>query len=244
MNKYFACIIILLASCKSQEVPDASLVVEAYIFANNPVENIKLSLVNPFNKNEISATSVSNAKVYIVWNDIFYTLTETDSVGIYTSFNSDLKIIHGESYGLFIEYNDEIYEALTTVPSPPKLLQADKDTLNINSSSDFINISWENLDSLWYLGIINEDNTKPTKLPFNNLLSIPTKSQNLDIKPNNVQSAGNMQFILYGVTDEYEDLYQITNSTVVPANAGNLSNGFGIFAAFSSDTLDIIVVEK
>ncbi len=70
---------------------------------------------------------------------------------------------------------------------------------------------------------------------------LPTKGKQLEISSNNVSITGDAQFILYGITEEYQKLYRISSSSIGSTNAGNLSNGFGIFAAFSSDTLDIYI---
>lgn len=241
--RYYVILALFLFSCKSQEIPESSLVIEAYIFENKPAENIKLNLVKPINTPS-DLVAISDARVFIVWNKIYYQLYETANSGSYSADNDDLRILSGEHYELLVLYNNEEYRAETIVPATPKELKASKDSLHINPNSDFINITWENPDSLWYLGVIKDEKSSDTEFPFNNFFSIPTQALNLKITSNDVQSTGNKQFILYGITNDYEDLYRISSSTIGSSNAGNLSNGFGIFAAFSSDTLNFVVADN
>lgn len=233
----------VLYSCTAIEEPERSLVVEAYIYENNRVENIKLSLVNPIS-NQTLETERIDARVFIIWNNIYFPLTETDTPGNYSLPNSTLEIISGNTYELLIQYNNTEIRGQTTVPIIPDDLQLSKDTINVNSSSDFIAVNWANSDQLWYLGVIKEIDPDLTDFPFNNFFSVPTQASTLEITPNDIQHTGQQQFILYGITEEYEDIYSISSSSIGSSNAGNLTNGFGIFAAFSSDTLNIVAVEK
>lgn len=244
MKNYFV-IALFLFSCQSldESLVENSLVVEAYLFENKTVENIKLSLVNPID-GQSELITVSNARVYIGWNNIFYELFENNNTGLYSSNDENLQIISGENYELRIDYNNDVYRAETRVPLTPSQLTTSKDTLNLNASTDFIKMTWENPDSLWYLGVIAEEDPSATDFPFNNFFSVPSKSSEIKITPNNLDYIGDRQFILFGITDDYQDLYRISNSTIGSSNAGNLSLGFGIFAAFSSDTVNFVVVNK
>lgn len=229
-------------SCASLESPDRSLVVEAYIFENKPIENIKLNVVNSIN-NSTSTEQIPNAEVYIQNNGIRQQLVQSSTDG---TFSGDPRVLvkSGQVYELLILYNDLEITAQTIVPPTPKKLLANKDTLDRSSSSDFIRTTWNNEDSLWHLGVISNLNPDSKEFPFNNFFSIPTRANQLEISPNNVSIAGDAQFILYGITEEYQKLYRISTSSIGSTNAGNLSNGFGIFAAFSSDTLSIYIKEN
>lgn len=237
-------LLIVLFSCSEQEFPDASLTVEAYLFEGKPVNQIKLSLVKPLNTDEIEPP-VSNAEVYINWNGRYYQLIEsTINPGVFESQNSDLQIISNNTYLLYIRYNDEEYYAQTTVPNPPINLVASKDTLNFINDTDLIKMQWNNSDSSWFLGVISPEKNKLKEFPFNNFFSLPTRANELEININHVQENGTQQFILYGITRDYEKLFRISNSSIGSSNAGNISQGFGIFASFSSDTLNFVVLNK
>ena len=239
----YIALVSFMVSCTNPEVPEASLVVEAYLYENKPVENIKLSLVNPINS-ESTEEAVSSAMVSIQWNGIIYPLEEKNDTGYYSAIDSSLQIISGHTYELLIEYNEVELRAETTVPVLPTSLSTSKDTLNLSSSSDFINVNWENIDSLWHLGVIQPNDPNLTEFPFNNFFSVPTQGNELEIKPIDVQNTGINQFILYAITEDYENFYRISSSSIGSSNAGNLSNGFGIFTAFSSDTVNIIAIKK
>jgi len=244
MKLFATFILIALFACTEQEFPDASLTVEAYLFEGKPVDQVKLSLVKPINTTEVQQT-VSNALVYIIWNGGYYRLNESiHNPGTYTSLNDSLEIISNNTYKLYIIYNNEEYTAETTVPNPPKNLIASKDTLNFINDADLIKMQWDNQDSTWFLGTISPEKNRTTEFPFNNFFSLPTKKNSLEINTNNVQENGTQQFILYGITEDYEKLFRISTSSIGSSNAGNLSQGFGIFTAFSSDTLNFVVLNK
>lgn len=242
MKRYLYLLFFLISCAENDAAFNSSvpLVVEAYLFENKPVENIKLSFVRGIN-NQSNLVAASGASAFIIWKGIFYPLVETSRPGFYSAEDESLQIKSGETYELYINYMGENHEAEATVPPSPSQLMASKDTLEFSDNDDFIDITWNNPDSLWHLGVISDINPASTEFPFNNFFSIPTQASKLDIKPNNLQSTGNKLFIIYGITDEYQELYRISNSTLASSYAGNVSNGFGIFAAFSSDTLSFVV---
>ncbi len=231
----------MAASCASLETPDASLVVEAYIYENNPIDNIKVSLVNPID-NQIITETVSDIEIYIMNRNIKYKLN-IDADGTFKA-DDKLRVKEGEQYELLILYNDLEITAQTTAPPSPQGLIANKDTLFRNNSSDLIRTTWNNPDSLWHLGVISNLNPESQDFPFNNFFSIPTRKNQLEISSNNVNIEGPAHFILYGITEEYQKLYRISSSSIGSTNAGNLSNGFGVFSAFSSDTLTIYIKDN
>ena len=244
MKLYTTLILIVLFACTEQEFPDASLTVEAYLFEGKPVDQVKLSLVKPLNTNE-TQQPVSNALVYIIWNGTYYRLNESISnPGTFASQDENLKIISDNTYQLYIRYNNEEYHAQTTVPFQPVNLTANKDTLDFSIDTDLIKMQWDNHESTWFLGVISPEKNKITEFPFNNFFSLPTKKNILEININTVQENGAQQFILYSITEDYEKLFRISSSSIGSSNAGNISKGFGIFSAFSSDTLNFVVLNK
>ncbi|MCF6361562.1 MAG: DUF4249 domain-containing protein [Cyclobacteriaceae bacterium] len=241
-NKLYIIFAFSLVACASLEEPPNSLVVEAYIYENKPVENIKITLVNPIN----SATDeipVSNVEVYFKTNNTSYKLTESNTAGYY-NLDFDIPIISGKRYELLVLYNDIEMVGETTIPKPVTGLLSSKDTLILTSPNDFINVSWDGTPDEWYLGVIQGNDPENTDFPFNNFFSIPAQKSTIKITPNDVQSVGIQQLILYGITKEYEDLYRISTSTIGSSNAGNMTNGFGVFTGFSSDTLTFVASEN
>ncbi len=243
MKQYIYIVLIAsLFSCEVLEEPASSLVIEAYIYENKPIKNIKLFLVSPINSvgEEIP---VSNAEVFIETDGVAYKLTESDRVGYY-DLNLNLQVISGKTYGLTVRYNEVEIKGETTIPVSIDSLLVDKDTLFVNSPNDFIKATWTDSFNAWYLGVILRNDPTATDLPFNNFFSTPTQEPSIRIAPNDVQTLGSQQLILYGITKEYEELYRITSSTIGSSNAGNMTNAFGIFAGFSSDTITFITSSK
>ncbi len=241
-NSLYIILAFSLFSCASFEEPPSSLVVEAYIYENRPVENIKVTLVNPINS-ELAEVPVSGAEVIIVSNNVGYLLTESNVPGLY-NLENNLRVESGNSYTLTVKYDDIEMEGQTTVPLKIENLSVNKDTLTLNEPNQFLNITWKNEEQLWFLGVIALNNADVSDFPFNSFFSVPTQEATLKITPDDVQNEGKQDFILYGITKEYEDLYRISTSTIGSSNAGNMTNGFGIFAGFSTDTLSFVAIQK
>jgi len=241
-NNLYIILAFSLFSCAALEEPQSSLVVEAYIYENKPVENIKVTLVNPINS-ELAEMPVSGAEVRIVSNNIGYQLTESNVPGFY-NLENNLVIENGSTYMLSVKYEDIEMEGQTTIPPKVGSLSSNKDTLLLNEPDQFLRINWENENELWFLGVISANNADRSEFPFNGFFSVPTQETNLKITPNDVQNEGKQDFILYGITKEYESLYRISTSAIGSSNAGNMTNGFGIFAGFSSDTLSFVAIQK
>ncbi len=229
-------------ACANLEESSSSLVVEAYIYENRPVANIKVALVNSINS-ESAEMPVSGAEVEIVSNSIGYQLTESSLPGFY-NLDNNLKIENGNTYMLSVKYKGIEMEGQTTIPPKIEGLSSNKDTLLLNESDQFLRINWETQSELWFLGVIPANNADESEFPFNSFFSVPTQKTSLKITSNDVQNKGKQDFILYGITKEYEDLYRISTSTIGSSNAGNMTNGFGIFAGFSSDTLSFVAIQK
>lgn len=243
MKKYIYFVLILsFLSCTAVEEPPSSLVIEAYIYEKKPIKNIKIFLIDPINSigEEIP---VSNAEVFIETGGVAYKLTESDRDGYY-NLNLNLQVVSGKTYGLTVLYNNIEIKAQTTIPASIDSLLLHKDTLFVNSPNDFIKAAWTNSFNAWYLGVILKNDPTATDLPFNNLFSIPTQEHSMQITPHDVQTLGSQQLVLYGITKEYEELYRITSSTIGSSNAGNLTNAFGLFTGFSSDTITFITSAK
>lgn len=233
----------MLLACSNPELPEASLSVEAYLYEGQPINHIKLSLIKPINADE-EQQPVSDAEVFILWNNKHYQLREhPDEPGTFYFQNENLRVVENNPYTLYIRYHEQEYYAETIVPSSPKYLAASKDTIDLANENDLINITWENSDSTWYLGVIAPDKNTETEFPFNNFFSLPTQNSSIQIEANDINLTGSQHFVLYGITEEYAKLYRISNSSIGATNVGNLSNGFGIFAAFSSDTITFVAKE-
>lgn len=231
-------VFLALIGCAEPKIPEASLSVEAYLYAGKPIDQIRLSLIKPIEEELVQ--QVSDAEVYIIWNNKHYELIQSLEDGRFYYPDTNLKVIENDTYNLYIRYHEQEYYAETIIPKKPLLLTATKDTIDLAVETDEIGVTWQNNDSTWYLGVIAPEIDSETELPFNNFFSLPTQESVIKITTNTIYNTGNQHFVLYGITEEYAKLYRISSSSIGATNVGNLSNGFGIFAGFSSDTLTFV----
>ncbi len=134
------------------------------------------------------------------------------------------------------------------------------------SDTTSILVSWNNPYKEYYFIILTyKDSTiKPITYPYFNsrydttiidtvrgsftrrLQSSPIQSSSYKISASSVSYYGNYEFKLFKVTKDYANLYQSRTQSTIDLNEPftNITNGLGIFTAFSVDSLSFKVVKK
>lgn len=110
-----------LVGCDSTDVAPANelLVVEAFLYAGESVDDITLSRVIPLNSDETIPAAVNDAVVTLSKGATIYSLVSTGTDGIYTYPGSDLVVEAGDVFELVIETDGAIIRAETQVPIAP-----------------------------------------------------------------------------------------------------------------------------
>ncbi len=241
------------------EVPEKLLVVEAYIYAGVPVTDVRITRLGIDGR---EGPPVSNASVAIETNGLLFPLEENPfEPGNYYDPLGAIQVTAGNTYELLIAVDDQQVTALTEVPPAPLSLQMSSDILyvadvtddNPNDTIDLepLQIGWFNPEEDFYFPVVNNLETDPVpylqgRTPDNSFLGTPIDADNLVVFPDDVKHYGPHHFILYSMDDEFLEIYFTTNSlpgNFVDIEVGNIENGRGIFAGFSSDTLTFFVKE-
>ncbi|MBD3274441.1 MAG: DUF4249 family protein [Candidatus Marinimicrobia bacterium] len=249
------------------------IVVEAYLYADEKVDDIRLTSTVALDADTINPDPITGAQVRLWKNEKSYDLTEsTAEDGFYYYPHDDLQIQNGDQFALDIVYNDQILNARTTVPEPPANVSVDNDTIEYGfpgfgggwrrfggsqtAEDTVINIStvrWENEnDDLFYLVLKNvEEDPEPIESEFRftfprTFISQPTRVDSFLIRSNMNTHYGKHKITLYKINQEYADLYAERNQDSRDLNEPptNIENGLGIFTAFNSDSLFIYVTDK
>ena len=254
-------------SCK-KEIDDPDLlnkvVLEGYIFANEPVDDIHLTQLLRFGGEDTIPQPINDADVKIIWKAVSYQLKPSggDS-GYYYYPGNDLQILEGESYRIEIDYFNKLTSGETVVPPPPTGVNLSADTtefskippFNIYISDDSLKVSWDNTNAAYYYVVIKNIDPNPVPLypgfNFGSLISTflftrPTQEDNYEILDYYITHFGKHQVRVYRVNQEYVDLFTSLDqdSRTLNEPITNMNNGLGVFAAFNSDTVDFYVVEK
>lgn len=239
---YMVLLMFILACEEEGPGESRSLVVEGYLYAGTSSQQIQLSFPGQLGiNNEI----VSEAKVKLLDDTLEYEFMH-EGDGIYTYKAPDLSILPGVTYELDVEYKGQKINAKTTVPNSPLGLSADKDTLTINDfSSNAIMFSWKNDDFEYYSPFvesitIDADSLFNQEVDLSNF-SRPNTQSEVYVDLYQIKYIGQNNFILYGVTAEYTNLYDVTDQESQLLQPGNIQGALGIFTSFSSDTLQFYV---
>ncbi len=268
MNKsiiYLISIFLISQACTDEtaETPFVNtVVVAAYMYAGEPVKNIKVTRLIPFNADSTEEFYINDAEIDIIHNEKPYrmVLSPGDS-GYYHYPGEDLQIIAGENYEFRMNYFGEEINAFTTVPQKPEGLEISTEDIFIEPIYEFfdlrnrnigdVDVFWKNENGDYYYILIDNVESNPTNIDVNGILegflggrnfSFITQPTQLDIyrlRGRNLQQYGTHRVRLYKVNQEYADLYESTEQDSRDLNEplNNINNGLGIFTSFNSSSI-------
>ena len=262
-------IIGLLSSCEKdilqQSEPENLLVVEAYLYDGEPVDDIYLASLLLYGGEDTIVQTIPDAEVEIIHNSDRYLMVPSDSAGYYHYPGLDLEVAVGDSYQIEIDYFDKVTTAETTVPYPPEGVTISQNEYYIDA--ELIQYSWEYWENLpeveltwdesgndyFYILIENiEDEPvdifsgKKVSKGFRKL-TLPVQGSSSVFSPLDIiYQYGTHRIKLYRVNKEYADLYESMQQDSRDLNEPltNITNGLGIFTAFSCDSIYLEVVPQ
>lgn len=212
-------------------------VVEGFIFANEPVNNIKIKRIKPLIPEDTVDRVIDNALVILSDGDNAFTLDFNAKTGKYGTQNPGLQIIPGKTYFLEVTVGTRKATSETVIPEKPDgvLLNADtilipELTLNLGLRDQIIQLfnearialQWDNpAEESFYVVIeerVNEvdfDAILPDEVPDDarellnsfRFISEPTQETSFDIIGVALQTYGLHVAKVYKVNKEYEDLF-------------------------------------
>ncbi len=248
---------VFLIACEDQkkEKFEEELVVNAYLFANSPVNWIYINKSVKFGSN-IANEPVNNAKVSITWNKEVFLLENNPLIpGNYKYNFEDLKIIPGDEYVIDVVYEDKNVTGTTTVPYGPKNLVSSADTIKIdvqrNSPSNQVLFQWDNSDFDYSTVVIRPESENQNYIwddKFTNSnaywLSIPSLSNYRVFTDFDIKYYGTNVLVVYSANLEYVNMFNEFDQIDLFSKNTNLENGVGIFTAFSTDSVQFFVAPQ
>ena len=263
---------LLLAACgcsKNPVIPEEqNLVLQAYLYADEPVTDITVMMSRPISSSDTSNELVSEANVTLYKNGVTYQLTPwSSSLGKYVYMGSDLQVQSGDQYTIQVTYDGITASAETKVPPKPVGLSTNITTITFTketvstpfggtmdrvTTSDSLIVSWSNpIEAAYYVVMESVDSNRKsirsdTFPSFANMRFVtePTTDDCYHAFEQDINYTGKHKIILYRVNQEYVDLYRSREQDSRSLNEPltNVKNGLGIFTAFASDSLFIDVV--
>ncbi|OJJ17062.1 hypothetical protein BKI52_30570 [marine bacterium AO1-C] len=249
-----------LAACQdnSDNLTPDTMVVEAYLYVNQPVTNVRVTQLVPIGQNTTQPTPINNAEVRISTNGQSYLLTPSagDS-GYYHYPGTDLVITSGNSYALEVKYQEQVATSVTTAPVKPSGLTITKDTLRIapirsvidfgNRQTEDLDVTWSNPNQEYHFVLVENIETNPGVInpsALSNLLPTdPIRGDSRQVVGAFLAEYGTHRVILFKINQEYVDLYNSAEQDSRNLNEPltNITNGLGIFTCINADTTSFFV---
>lgn len=241
-----------------------SLVVRAYLYAEEPVTDIQISMTFALGSDLTSGPSVNDAIVTLEKNGSTYPLTlSAGDSGYYHYPNNDLQVKVGDIFRIFVEYDGQTVTAETVIPEPPIEVDISDNTFFIdpearpgrfNDDTSSVDISWNNPDESYYFVTITNQEDALTQINeftgrfggFRSFRSQPTQEDTYVIRRLDLTYWGTHEIRVYKVNKVYADLYAVgfQDSRNLNEPETNIQNGLGIFAGFSSAAVTLEVVPE
>lgn len=230
--------ILSLWSCDNTQTPISdNYVIEGFIYANEPVTDIKIKKIRPLISEDTVEEVISDALVVISDGLNDFVLDFNGNTGKYESFSTDLEIKSGNTYQLYVTVGSRASFSETVIPDTPKGVRLSADTLAIPElklslglrdqiiqlfNDGRIKLEWNNpLEESFYVVIeerVHPDDflpLLPEEIPANarellnsfRFISEPSQETSFDIIGIALQTYGLHVATVYKVNQEYEELF-------------------------------------
>jgi hypothetical protein len=234
-------VVICVSSCKKDfnEVPDAPVVVRAYLHGNKPVTDVYLERVLTSREFDNQETRpIIDAEVNL-------------RIG-----NEEYTILPGSFVTLEVNYNEKVITSSCEIPEVLIVTSTFEgvSVIDAGGSNQVLgSVSWESDPEYEYLLDLIVDEENPIPLTFNNAqgkfddsYARPIKTDNANILADDFSFLGLHKLTIYALSPEYSEYFsyapsQFSGSLYSAPN--NINNGFGVFAGLTGTTIEITVEE-
>ena len=244
---------------------DELLVVEAFLFAGEPVTDIRVTEVVPLGGDPADAPAVNDATVRLIRGGVVYALEATGADGRYRYPGTDLVVAVGDTFSLEVERAGQLVTARSVVPPAPGGVALSRTTFQVPQfggprgrgagfpTDEQVVVSWDNPDELLHFVVIEslDPNAEPIipeqfqgRFGGFRLIAQPTRDDVEVIGLGRLEVLGAHRVRVYRINDEYADLYEnrTQDSRDLNEPPTNVRGGLGVFSAFASDSAFFTVV--
>ncbi len=260
----FICLFFI--SCEEENLNNIAanqFVVEAFIFAGEPIQNIRIKSTFPLADEVDTSFPIDDASVTIIKNGQRFDLVSSGGDGLYHYPGDDVAIETNDVFQLEIEHNGIRAFAETTVPTPTTGLEISQDSLLVpqlplregreaivQTIGDFlrgstIEATWDNpTEDLYYMVVESVDDILDPIFPTQVLealadfrfVSEPVDDNSLTFFAGSLVSFGRYSVSVYHINQEYAALFENREQDSRDLNEppSNVVNALGVFSAFNS----------
>lgn len=265
----FASLLFVMQACDTAtgDLGDDLAVVEAFLFAGEPVENIRVTSTIAFSSTDTTAQPINDAELRLIKNEVSYALTASGTDGFYHYAGDDLEVLPGDNFQLEMDYLGQRATATTVVPPPPVAVVLDSTIMEVptfefggggprgggpppdrGNLDNRLTVTWDNSDDLLHYVVINglqEDHESifpefiGQRIGRFRFISEPSRDSFFEINLLILEGIGSHEARVYRVNQEYADLYEsrVQDSRDLNEPPNNIDGALGIFSAFNSTAI-------
>lgn len=226
------------------------LMVEAYIYANSPVDHVKVARIN--DRGGADLIPVNDANIKISQGNFSANLQlKSEASGIYEISDPEVIFSGMEPLLLEINYNGKSYTATTNFPPAIENLTITNDNVNITDAENdqvvLTTLSWTNpIDSQTYCvfarGIDSDTTTAyPIEPSFDTPLFGLHTGTSVDLYKDHFTYIGSYQLYVSAVNEEYIQMYTANSEPELRGAPSNIQGAWGVFTAFNGQSVNISV---
>jgi len=263
---------LLISGCDSSSDLgfDDTYVVEAFIFENEPVSNIRVTLAGSTTTDDPTETAVNNALVVLSRGSDSWTLESTNTDGFYHYGGSDLVVNQGDTFSLEIIVGGQTLTADTTVPLSPEGVSVSTDTITLpdfnadpfrlrevlRGTNANIIVTWDNSNQDYFFiavrvpelsdpDYILPDFIRDRFAGFERITE-PTVENFYEVPFRDFEVFGIHYVSVYRVNDEYAALYESREQDSRDLNEppSNIRGGVGVFSGFSTVLTSFTIIKE
>lgn len=269
---YILIILYFFMACDDSLDTEPKFIVEGFVFAGEPVRNIKVKEQLSITESDSVERLIEDAHVLLKKEDMEYILQYEE--GLYKYFGNDLTISPGDELRLEVTVVDRKAYAETVVPQPTSGLSLSHNQMAIPKLRLSFNLveqltklffdvritaRWDDPSNELHFIVIEPvvdqfDSIFPAGFPqegIDFLSSFKFAPQALEEDTFSIvglafESFGRHRAKVYKVNQEYANLFNNPeqDSRDLTAPPTNVVNGFGIFSAFAADSIFFEIVRE
>jgi len=257
LNKIIASLLLLFLAfgCNSDSDmddmdPTQQLMVEAYVFANEPVNHIKLVEVQNDGMADPIPANDANVKISQGMVNVPLTLINEEE-GIYGIADSQMVFSGAEQLILEVVYHGKTYKATTHFPPPIENLSITNEYVNateaLNDQLPLTTLSWKGPEGnhtycIFSRGTESESMPSyPVQTTHNSAFYRLHDSTTLNLLPGDFTHIGSYQLYVSAVNQEYIQMYSGNSTLDLQGAPSNVEGAWGVFTAFNGLSVDITV---
>ncbi len=253
-------IVLALVACNTPtSLPyHEQLVVNAYLFAGQPVSDIALTGTVPLSSPDTIGPPISDALVSLTKRGVRYTLSADPSrAGFYRYTGTDLTVAVGDTFDLTVIRGGDTATSQAVVPPPPTGLALSRTRLALDSTgfrgdTGVVVVRWSNPHMDYFYAVVTPLDTSAGAIPTpgggtlvgGGFTFPPTQADSTVIARPQLHYYGRQRVDLYRVPPAYAALYiaRQQDSRDLNEPPTNIHGGLGIFGAFAGDSAFFDVV--